>query len=404
MKKQTYKWIETWIFTLTMNVFAFTFAHGYFHEFGMLGLQPFLGMHILLVCRCQSCRPKAVAERFCRAAMWSGWRGRCFHSTGSKHGVSWWHVLNIARPNCLPSNRLRSLRRCSTFTLDFKTSRFVGCSQVLGSVWLSLAFSGMWPVFATSWVRRSPCEHVARCALRTRAFQCPTRALNFHVHGRQVFWLRDERMNGYSMLFRMEMYKEHRVTKAKFIFGCLRAGCSTFNKKTYFLTFPSYLIISWRNENIWTASKIVQASNWSLMDTCQWLLQPNLDSQKSRSMMTWGAFARMSEGVFLFYGWISMRIFRGLGKLYCNILNIHLMQMANYDDLTQPQAAIILTPSVWASDFRKHLSEEVLPSAASDFEKTAEDGGIFRIYKIGSLEAGSLNQLQSQPVKIWVLY
>lgn len=167
MKKQTYKWIETWIFTLTMNVFAFTFAHGYFHEFGMLGLQPFLGMHILLVCRCQSCRPKAVAERFCRAAMWSGWRGRCFHSTGSKHGVSWWHVLNIARPNCLPSNRLRSLRRCSTFTLDFKTSRFVGCSQVLGSVWLSLPFSGMWPVFATSWVRRSPCEHVARCALRT---------------------------------------------------------------------------------------------------------------------------------------------------------------------------------------------------------------------------------------------
>lgn len=99
-----------------------------------------------------------------------------------------------------------------------------------------------------------------------------------------------------------------------------------------------------------------------------------------------------------------MRIFRGLGKLYCNILNIHLMQMANYDDLTQPQAAIILTPSVRASDFRKHLSEEVLPSAASDFEKTAEDGGIFRIYKIGSLEAGSLNQLQSQPVKIWMLY
>ena len=31
--------------------------------------------------------------------------------------------------------------------------------------------------------------------------------------------------------------------------------------------------------------------------------------------------------------------------------------------------------------------EDVLPSAASEFEKTAEDGAIYRIYKIGSVEA-----------------
>eukprot|EP00438_Fugacium_kawagutii_P011224 Skav228654 [mRNA] locus=scaffold2369:123061:148536:+ [translate_table: standard] len=36
---------------------------------------------------------------------------------------------------------------------------------------------------------------------------------------------------------------------------------------------------------------------------------------------------------------------------------------------------------------RMHLLEDILPSAASEFEKTAEDGAIYRIYKIGSLEA-----------------
>ena len=33
--------------------------------------------------------------------------------------------------------------------------------------------------------------------------------------------------------------------------------------------------------------------------------------------------------------------------------------------------------------------EDVLPFAASEFEKTAEDGAIYRIYKIGSVEAAS---------------
>ena len=37
---------------------------------------------------------------------------------------------------------------------------------------------------------------------------------------------------------------------------------------------------------------------------------------------------------------------------------------------------------------KKSLLEDVLPSAAADFEKMTEDGGAYRIYKIGSLEAG----------------
>eukprot|EP00434_Breviolum_minutum_P009358 symbB.v1.2.008246.t2/scaffold515.1/size193321/8 len=54
-------------------------------------------------------------------------------------------------------------------------------------------------------------------------------------------------------------------------------------------------------------------------------------------------------------------------------------------------------------DMRKHLSEEVLPSAASDFEKTAEDGGIFRIYKIGSLEVRTIQDTDG-PETICVVF
>ncbi len=175
---------------------------------------------------------------------------------------------------------------------------------------------GMWLVFATSWVRRSPCERVARCASQTRAFQCPTPALNFHAHGPQVFLLEGWKDGWWSChIIPWGNVQTTRGRKVKVHFW-LFALVTVLEKKRYILPLPSYLIISWRHDNIWTASKIMQASNWSLMDMCQWLLQPNLDSPKSRSMMTWGAFVRMLEGGFILRHLILMRIFRGLETQY----------------------------------------------------------------------------------------
>jgi len=52
---------------------------------------------------------------------------------------------------------------------------------------------------------------------------------------------------------------------------------------------------------------------------------------------------------------------------------------------------------------RKHLLEDVLPCAASEFEKTAEDGGVYRIYKIGSLEVRTIQETEG-PETICVVF
>jgi len=52
---------------------------------------------------------------------------------------------------------------------------------------------------------------------------------------------------------------------------------------------------------------------------------------------------------------------------------------------------------------RKNLLEDVLPSAASEFEKTAEDGAIYRIYKIGSVEVRTIQETDG-PETICVVF
>eukprot|EP00435_Cladocopium_sp_Y103_P016762 s2202_g4.t1 len=51
----------------------------------------------------------------------------------------------------------------------------------------------------------------------------------------------------------------------------------------------------------------------------------------------------------------------------------------------------------------KNLLEDVLPSAASEFEKTAEDGAIYRIYKIGSVEVRTIQETDG-PETICVVF
>eukprot|EP00930_Biecheleria_cincta_P060794 TRINITY_DN4638_c0_g6_i1.p1 TRINITY_DN4638_c0_g6~~TRINITY_DN4638_c0_g6_i1.p1 ORF type:complete len:952 (-),score=197.30 TRINITY_DN4638_c0_g6_i1:126-2927(-) len=46
--------------------------------------------------------------------------------------------------------------------------------------------------------------------------------------------------------------------------------------------------------------------------------------------------------------------------------------------------------------FEKMLIDDILPAAASDFQKSTEDGVVFRIYKIGSLEVRSTQEPESE--------
>lgn len=51
---------------------------------------------------------------------------------------------------------------------------------------VSMTTWGMWPGFATSWARRSPCEAAEGWDLPTRASQCPIRGPNFPGLGPQA--------------------------------------------------------------------------------------------------------------------------------------------------------------------------------------------------------------------------
>ena len=51
---------------------------------------------------------------------------------------------------------------------------------------VSMTTWGMWPGFATSWARRSPCEPAEGWDLPTRASQCPIRGPNFPGLGPQA--------------------------------------------------------------------------------------------------------------------------------------------------------------------------------------------------------------------------
>ena len=132
---------------------------------------------------------------------------------------------------------------------------------------------GMWPGFATSWARRSPCEAAEGCDLPTRASQCPIQGPNFPGLGPQAG---EKFQGGPQVDSRVDHFKDFEVLDLLDVFRCIKVPwptcCEAFSGQ------PG------RGNQL-----PAQVSSWSWMARCRWLPRPSLDSPRLRSTIPWGA-------------------------------------------------------------------------------------------------------------------